>query len=260
MNPKEQFLADLEKIKARFIKVIQDLDPGKLNRVELARLISEYDFFSELRATGLDDSLEQFFDDYDEQLQLLIDIAYKERVRNAFTINNQALEQLKNLDAEILLGRAKDYASIMKRGLLLGAIEGKPFDDVVKELSEIPLTNAQINAAITTGFNDYGRALTAVTFPDKEQQFIYVGTIIETSAKSCTWLLMNQPETGYLKSEIDKGIKTPFGMINWNGRIPNFNCDDEWLPATKEIIKRAKTFKSEYANLAAMVLQGKGKK
>jgi hypothetical protein len=40
----------------------------------------------------------------------------------------------------------------------------------------------------------------------------------------------NQKPEGYTKAEIDAGIETPAGVIDWNGRIPNYSCLHSWMP------------------------------
>jgi hypothetical protein len=258
VNPKEIFLKNLEEIKQRFLTRMSGLLSGNVDRVELARLVAELDLFRELQAEGFTDALDIFLDDYDEQLRDLIELAEVQKIRDVFTTNRNLFEFFKQKDAEKLLGSAKFYADDFQKQMVLGIAEGKPFNEVTKGLSNLPLTTAQVNAAVTTGYNDYGRSLTALTYQDEpEQKFLYVGTIIPTSSKQCTWLLINQNMEGYTKEEIDNGISTPFGIINWQGRVPNFNCDDRFLPATKEITKRAKRFAEDNRDLSELILKGK---
>ena len=260
MNPKEIFLKNLEEIKQRFLLRMTGLLSGSVDRAELARLVAELDLFRELQAEGFTDALDTFLDDYDEQLQDLIELAEIQKVRDTFSTNRNLFEFFKTKDAEKLLGSAKFYADDFQKQMVLGISEGKPFNEVTKQLENLPLTTAQVNSAVTTGYNDYGRSLTALTYADEpEQKFLYVGTIIPTSSKQCTWLLINQNMDGYTKEEIDKVIQTPFGGIDWNGRLSRFNCDDRWLPATNEIRKRAKQFAEQNKLLAEKILKGKGK-
>ena len=258
MNPKDIFLKNLEEIKQRFLTRMTSMLSGEVDRTELARLVAELDLFRELQAEGFTDALDTFLDDYDEQLQDLIELAEIQKVRDTFSTNRNLFEFFKTKDAEKLLGSAKFYADDFQKQMVLGISEGKPFNEVTKQLENLPLTTAQVNAAVTTGYNDYGRSLTALTYADEpEQKFLYVGTIIPTSSKQCTWLLINQNMDGYTKAEIDEGIETPYGIINWQGRIPNFNCDDRFLPATDEIKKRAKKFAEDNRNLSELILKGK---
>jgi hypothetical protein len=70
---------------------------------------------------------------------------------------------------------------------------------------------------------------------------------------------MNQDMNGYLQTEINAGIDTPYGVINWNGRIPNYNCDDRWFAVTPLLIKTIKEFQERNRALAELVLSGKKK-
>ena len=41
-------------------------------------------------------------------------------------------------------------------------------------------------------------------------------------------MLQNQRPEGYTLAEIQAGIKTPAGNVDFGGRIPNYNCLHEW--------------------------------
>jgi hypothetical protein len=88
-----------------------------------------------------------------------------------------------------------------------------------------------MNTVIDTSYFNHERSITAEIFSDKpEQRFKYVGDLIETSSPICRWLVKNQKPNGYTRAEIDKEIRTPKGLVNWFGRMPNFNCGHSWLP------------------------------
>lgn len=94
-----------------------------------------------------------------------------------------------------------------------------------------PITDAQLNTAVHTATANFNRVVTAKAFEDKpEQRFEYVGGVIPTSSDTCRWLMNNQDPEGYTRDEIDAGIQTDDGVVNWFGRDPNFNCIHQWLP------------------------------
>lgn len=385
----EQIIKDLTKISDEFKrKLLAIIKQGnKLDRIELAKLVAEIDFWKDLDLeTQTRLKLTELFDKYDDQINNLMKLADVQKVRDAVSVNKDILETLKYFRGEELLGRAKVFSDQLKNTLLSSIINGKTFNQVKEDLANIPLTSPQLNTVISTGYNDYGRNLLALTYEKyPEQRFLYYGTIIPTSSKQCTWLLMNQriinegtpniekftwdkkiyyittdkianinstpnvlrtiaatefgaweddgrpsekyhpynffkksggmlkiplqkdylkllisslnnaydveseyaPKntlkaigdlrsklinllddegelkkeqinfTGYTMAEINAGINTPFGVINWNGRIPNFNCDDMWLPVTETLIKSIKAFQERNKLLAEKVLGGK---
>lgn len=257
----EQIIKDLTKISDEFKrKLLAIIKQGnKLDRIELAKLVAEIDFWKDLDLeTQTRLKLTELFDKYDDQINNLMKLADVQKVRDAVSVNKDILETLKYFRGEELLGRAKVFSDQLKNTLLSSIITGKTFNQVKEDLANIPLTSPQLNTVISTGYNDYGRNLLALTYEKyPEQRFLYYGTIIPTSSKQCTWLLMNQIMTGYTRQEIEIGIDTPYGVINWNGRIPNFNCDDMWLPVTETLIKSIKAFQERNKLLAEKVLGGK---
>ena len=261
MNPK--IITDLTAIaddfKRRILAIIQQ---GKnLDRVELAKLVSEIDFWKELDfETQTRLKIADLFDEYDNQIKDILKYADVQKVRNAVSVHKDLLEAIKYSNGEELLGRAGAYASQLKNQILSSIITGKTFKQVKADLAMIPLTSPQLNTVISTSYTDYGRSLVALAYKDSpEQRFLYFGTIIPTASKQCTWLLMNQDMNGYLQTEINAGIDTPYGVINWNGRIPNYNCDDRWFAVTPLLIKTIKEFQERNRALAELVLSGKKK-
>ena len=111
-------------------------------------------------------------------------------------------------------------------------------ETVANLTAKIPLTDAQIKTVVHTSFSNHSRNITAKAFEDEpEQRFEYVGGVIPTSSQECEWLMNNQNPNGYTKAEIDAGIQTPFGVIYWGGRDPNYNCLHQWLPKSTAAIE-----------------------
>lgn len=241
-------------------KVLAVIQQGKqLERIELARLVAQIDFWKELDLeTQTKLNIADLFEQYDSQITDILKFADAQKVRDMLGVNRDVLEAIKYFRGEELLGRAKTYSDYLKNTMLSSIISGETFPEIRKKLENIPLTTPQLNTVISTGFNDYGRTITKLTYEDDaKERFLYYGSIIPTSSKQCTWLLMNQNMNGYLMGEIEKGIETPYGVINWNGRVPNFNCDDRWFPVTEILIKAIKQFQERNRILAEKVLSGK---
>ena len=234
----EQFFNDIESL---LQGLIDRLKEGNLSEVDLARLTSEIDFFEELRKEGLDGIVDKYFNGYDDIIADKIREAQRLGVRNLVSVNIDALEQLRELDTELFLRSAQGWSAQYKSELLKSIIRGDTIPETIKNLEGIPLTNAQLGTVLNTNYADMSRIATKEIYKDEpERRFKYVGGIIPTSSEQCRWLMLNQKPEGYTSKEIEAGIETPFKhkytdrfgqykagdveIINWQGRVPNFNC------------------------------------
>lgn len=141
------------------------------------------------------------------------------------------IETLRDLKTEAL----RDFIIANKqqfKSKLVEMIIGGSNDKTIKEyFAKTPFTTAQVGTLINTAESDIRRATVMSAFEDKpEQKFEYVGGLIPTSSETCTWLYENQNPEGYTMDEIQAGIVTPYGIVDWNGRIPNYNCIHSWEP------------------------------
>jgi len=150
-------------------------------------------------------------------------------------------EQLAATYRDTILGYFKANVEKLKSELLNGLLSGTPTKELTKRLQATftrvsdgtmhILTDGNINTVISTSYSNISRMATAKAFEDrKEQRFVYFGGVIPTSSDQCRWLMENQKPEGYTKAEIDAGIETPAGVIDWNGRTPNYNCLHQWMP------------------------------
>lgn len=118
---------------------------------------------------------------------------------------------------------------------------------VIKEyFAKTPFTNAQIGTLINTAESDIRRTTVLSAYEDREgMRFRYEGGLIPTSSDNCTWLIENQKEEGYLLKEIQTGIITPHGTIDWGGRVPNYNCIHFFSPILNEDMMQAELYRYE---------------
>lgn len=255
----DQLTKSGEEFKRKLLSILNKYKT--IDRIEFAKLVSQIDFWKGLDLeTQIKLNLNDLFTQYDKQISELLLYADSQKIRHTLAINSNLFESMKYYRGKELLGRAELFSDVLKNSLLNSIINGTPIEQIKEDLAKSTLTSGQMNVAISTGYNDYGRTLINLSYKDfPDQRFLYFGTIIPTASKQCTWLLMNQSlkksEEGYTKKEIEKGIKTPYGIINWNGRIPNFNCDDRWYPVTDYLIKSIKAFQIANADLARQVLE-----
>lgn len=224
----ESLLPILEKANADFygkVKILLD----KMTKTEQLQFLQSQQMEQMLYDLGVSEYMKR----YDSTLASQIATTLKgyskfiAKDRAKIVVNNANL--LKNSKILTAKGMVDSSIKTMKSSLLESVIFGTPFNETVKKLESIPLTTAQLKTFVNTAYADINRDTTAIAFAgDKETRFSYEGGLIPTSSDICTWLIENQKPEGYLMDEIIAGIKTPDGIIDWNGRIPNFNCIHFW--------------------------------
>jgi len=232
----QQLQALADEFKKKSASVLDNLVNQSIDRVKLAQLIAQLDFFKELQDQGLNLHLAEFFNSYNDQIKLLMDMAGAEGVRSALAINGNILEILKHVDAEMLLGHASNFANNLKRQIVQGLVTGKTNPEIVKNMDEVNLTNTQLNTVVSTAYNDYGRAVVSATYQDKpEQKFLYgEGREIDNPhiSEICRNALILQAEKyseGVTRKEIDNGLYQGIDFIHGRG----YNCSHSFFPATE---------------------------
>ena len=229
LNPQlEQFKKELDDLVRQLSERIKK---GGFSRVELAQIVAQVDFLEELNNLGFEEIVNKYFNGYDDVLAGIIKTAEQQGVRFA-GVNLDALMSIKELDKKYLLKSASAWSTQYESALVKSLIRGDTITQTVKSLvTEVPLTTPQLSTVLNTQYADFNRTATREIYSDEpEQRFQYVGGVIPTSSQQCAWLMANQRKDGYTADEISTGIETPFGIINWRGRDPNFNCIHAWEP------------------------------
>jgi hypothetical protein len=158
---------------------------------------------------------------------------------SSLTAIEELSTRIRDSRGRTILGYFQSNTEQFKSGIYKSIVAGK----TKKETAEIffknfnitdpktdhILTYANIQTQIQTAYVDHQRILTQRAFADTpEQRFRYVGGIVSTSSDICAWLVENQAPDGYTAEEINSGISTPYGDVNFYGRIPNYNCGHTW--------------------------------
>jgi hypothetical protein len=241
----------IQKVENDFVQrlLLISENKNKIPKLELARLIAQLNFLEEMKNLGLVNAINSLEQLYDNGIRELITLAESEKVLNTFRISGDIFDRMKMVNAEEILRSAGAWGDRLKIKLVESITMGLPIEQMRKSLLEIPLTSTQLNSAINTAYYDYIRTFTRVTFEDEpELRYVYYGEIFPTKTDECRWLLLNQNPEGYTRAEIDEGIETPFEhkygdlrgeikKIYWNGREPNINCNDKWIPLTETSTK-----------------------
>lgn len=91
------------------------------------------------------------------------------------------------------------------------------------------LSDNNIETIVNTSYANVERIVIAQKYAgNKKKKFKYTGGLVKRSSKQCTHMFLNQKKGGYTMEEIHNTIETPYGPIDWLGRIPNYNCIHTW--------------------------------
>ena len=221
MLPFEQLQKDIEAIQAKLIKEIDAMLASGKSKQEIAVFIDSTNFDELLDDYGASDAVRKYVTGLDSVVK---DVAkdLSDNVANS-------LELIQNKQSEYILGNLSNRMVLWQSSMVEGLISGVKDADILKQLQTIGLTDSQAGSVLQTSYYNFSRATTAAVYEDDpDQKFRYAGGTIPTSSPQCRWLFKNQKSEGYTKAEIDRGIETPFGIINFFGRIPNYNCIHTW--------------------------------
>jgi len=222
LNP--QYAQFQKEIEAMIKELLTTLKKTKFSDMELAQLAAEINFFDEIKKLGFEDIVEKYLGTYETKFAELLATAKTAGVDFA-KINTELLERITILDKEYLLGKASSWGKQFDSQFVKSVIRGDTIPQTIANLSEIPLTDSQLGTVLNTSYSDFNRTAIKEIYKDiPDQRFSYEGGVIPTSSDQCRWLMENQNPEGYTAAEFDAGIYTPFGMIYFSGRDPNYNC------------------------------------
>lgn len=148
--------------------------------------------------------------------------------QNKVNVFVKSLTQLKTASLrDFVISRKQEFTN-----KIFEFVSGQTKWDIAKSyFDKTPFTGSQIGTLINTTESDIRRTTVLSAFEDRpDQRYEYIGGLIPTSSETCTWLIENQNPEGYTLDEIQAGIETPFGTVDWNGRIPSWNCIHSWSP------------------------------
>jgi len=221
MLPYEQLQKDLEAVQAKLIAQVDEMLAVGKSKKEIARFIDSIDFDELLADLGVDKAVAKYVKSLDG---LVTDFG-----TDIPTDLLDDLQILQNKQVDYILGSLSNKMVLWQESMISGLIGNIKDKDILASLESIGLTDSQAGTVLQTSYYNFSRTSTAVVYSNNpEQRFKYVGGTIPTSSDQCAWLYKNQNPEGYTKAEIDKGIKTPYGEINWYGRNPNYNCIHSW--------------------------------
>lgn len=205
-------LDDLEKVA---------FNMSKMTEAELVRTTRQINFFQELIDRGYGESVDNLINEYDGLLASAVAEAKRRGIAPLSGASVEALQTLKDLDTEALLGRASMHSSQLKSALFSGIYGGQTTAQVIASLQNIPLATHQINVLATDGirrFDDFSRV---AVFKDSNVRWTYIGPQDDRTRDACKDTKFFEPAKGYKAKDIPK--ETPFGLRG------GFNCRHSWM-------------------------------
>jgi hypothetical protein len=244
----EEFINILKQIEVDFIAKLEKVlaNPKGLTREQLARAVADIDFIEELKKLGFESELTRFINGYTDGISDILKIAEREKVVNLIRTKGQVFQDIKLLDFEKILGRAKVFSEDVKSSMLKGIISGESRTQIIKNIGEVNLTANQMNTAIATSYDQYARAFTKTVYEDEpEQRFIYgfgrqIGerNIRDTCEQALIKQATEYPD-GVTMEEIESGIYEGITFVEGGG----YNCSHSFAPVTNVTIKEVQKSK-----------------
>ena len=222
----EQILDSIDKkVKSRLEKLL-----AGLTSAQRMKLIENPKLIDELLKDYNPDELAKYYSAEFSALAGKVVISYTDKINALQKARvNVFVNMLKDLKTESLREFINSNKVQFKNKLVELIVNGSDRNIVKEYFAKTPFTDRQIGTLINTAESDIRRATVLSAFGDrKDLRYEYIGGIIPTSSETCTWLMNNQNPEGYTLEEIQAGIETPYGLVDWGGRIPNYNCIHSW--------------------------------
>jgi hypothetical protein len=223
----------LESINERakeFIKKYIKQKLGRLSEVEKLKVITEANFYMELMQMGLDKELNKIMKLYDDELNNLIKLSKKLKVKNFLSLKYDSLKLVANIDGVWLLGSAQSYADQLLAVLTKSIIAGDTIEEILSKVENIELLDYQKRVSISQAFTNYRNLLLEQGFRNTEVRFRYAGPLDEKTRPECENALLNQNPEGYTIEELKAGALQDIDFYQLGG----FNCRHYWEVVTSE--------------------------
>ena len=145
----ESFMANIEKIENELEKMAYKMKD--MTDTELLQTTRRLNFLQELVEKGYGDEINNLMNEYDVLLTKAVKEAKRRGIAPLKSETVQALQQLKDLDTEILLGRASGFSNDLKKLMFTNIYSGTSITEIVAQLGETRLATPQLHVAVYTG-------------------------------------------------------------------------------------------------------------
>ena len=191
---------------------------------ELLLTTKKLNFLQELVDKGYGKEINNLMDEYDVLLANAVKEAKKRGIVAMRTETVNALQILKDLDTETLLGRANAWGGDMKKLMFSNIYSGTNITSIVSAMSETGLATHQLNVAVNTGLRQFSDLSRYSVFKGADVNWTCVGPQDDRTRPECQSTHFNEPENGYTEAKVND-TDTPFGVRG------GFNCRHSWMVA-----------------------------
>ena len=192
---------------------------------ELLSTTKKLNFLQELVDKGYGKEINNLMDEYDVLLANAVKEAKKRGVVAIGTETVNALQTLKDLDTETLLGRASAWSNEMKKLMFSNIYSGTNINSIVSSMKATELATHQLNVAVNTGLRQFSDLSRYSVFKGADVNWTYVGPQDDRTRPECASTHANEPSAGYTESQVNNDTDTPFGVRG------GFNCRHSWMVA-----------------------------
>ena len=228
-NTVNSFMTQVKKIEDSLRNDLEKLayKMNDMTDTELLLTTKRLNFLQELVDKGYGKQVNNLMSEYDT---LLSEAAKEAKIRGIVPMRTEtveAIQTLKDLDTEKLLGRAKAWGDEMKSLMFTNIYGGASIRDTITAMGEINLASHQLNVAVNTGLRQFSDFSRYNVFKGEDVKWIYVGPDDGVTRPKCQNTLLNSKNNlnkGFSESEVgDSG--TPFGVRG------GYNCSHSWMVA-----------------------------
>ncbi len=218
------FMSSIEKIENELKDDLEKLayKMKDMSDTQLLNTTKQLNFLQELVEKGYGDEINNLMKEYDVLLTSAVNEAKRRGIAPLKSETVQALQQLKDLDTEALLGRASSYSNDLKKLLFTNIYSGSSISSIVAQLGETNLATHQLNVAVNTGLRQFSDFSRYNIFKGENVKWTYVGPQDARTRPECQSTNNNEPSNGYTEAQVND-TDTPFGVRG------GFNCRHSWM-------------------------------
>lgn len=220
----ESFVSSIQKIEDELKDDLERLSyrMRDMTETQLLQTTRRLNFLQELLDKGYGDEVNGLMGNYDNLLKEAVDEAKRRGIPPLKAETVQALQQLKDLDTEILLGRAGAFSNDLKKLLFTNIYSGTSIPEIVAQLGQTNLATSQLNVAVNTGLRQFSDFSRYNIFKGEDVKWTYTGPQDARTRPECQSTHNNEPGKGYTELQVNNS-DTPFGVRG------GFNCRHSWM-------------------------------
>jgi len=224
-NTVNSFMVNIKRIEDELQRDLERLayKMNKMTDTELILTTKRLNFLQELVDKGYGKEINNLMGEYDSLLAKAVVEANKRGVVPAGTETVNALQVLKDLNTETLLGRASAWSNEMKNLMFSNIYSGTNIRSVVSAMRDTQLATHQLNVAANTGLRQFSDLSRYSMFKGVDVKWTYVGPQDDRTRPECASTHNNEPALGYTEAQVNNDSGTPFGIRG------GFNCRHSWM-------------------------------